>query len=57
MFLENDNLFIQILITIEICLTMDEVWLELTLIYVGKAFALKMVYKNCHLDWELHLKN
>ena len=39
-FLENDNLFILILITIGICLTMDAEELEQTLIYVGIALDL-----------------
>ena len=40
MFLEDDNLLILILISWGICLTIDKVWLELTLIYVGIALAL-----------------
>ena len=32
---EDDNVFILILITLKICLIMDVVWLELTLMYVG----------------------
>ena len=39
MFLEN-NLFILILIVWEICLTIDAVLIELTLLYVGIALIL-----------------
>ena len=35
MFLEDDNMFILILIALGICLTMDLGWLELTLMNVG----------------------
>ena len=38
MFLEDDNLFILILIALGNCLTMDAGWLELT--YVGIALVL-----------------
>ena len=35
MFFKDDNLFIIILIALEICLFMDAEWLELTLMYVS----------------------
>ena len=35
MFLEDDNLFTLILTALEICLTIDAGWLELTLMYDG----------------------
>ena len=39
-FLEDVNMFIQILIALGICLTMDSGWLELTLMYLGIALVL-----------------
>ena len=57
MFLEDYNQFILILIALWICLTVDAGGLELTLMYVGIALVLLNGYKNCHLNWELHLKN
>ena len=40
MFLEDDNLFILILIVLGICLTMDAGRLEVRLMYVGIALVL-----------------
>ena len=50
MFLEDDNLLILILTTLEICLTIDAGWLELTLMHVGLALDL------LNGLWELLLK-
>ena len=40
MFLEDDNLFILILIALGICLNLDVGWWELTLMHVGIVLAL-----------------
>ena len=40
MILEDDNLFILLLIALRICLSMDAGWLEQTLMYVGIALVL-----------------
>ena len=41
MFLEDDNLFILILIALWICFTIEAGWLELTLMYIGVALVVR----------------